>query len=51
MTRNAEISTVKFDESTRQFLLRLNGRTAAIGSISTKLLCPLKELVKENVDF
>ena len=39
MIVNAEISTVKFDAFWKD------------GSISTKLMCPFKELVKENVDF
>ena len=40
MTVNAEISTVEFDTFWKDG-----------SSISTKLLCPFKELVKENVDF
>ena len=39
MIVTAEISTVKFDAFWKD------------GSISTKLLCPFKELVMENVDF
>ena len=39
MIVNAEISTVKFDTFWKK------------GSISTKLLCPFKELVMENVYF